>query len=116
MENLIALRVQFADGSERYFLTWGRIQDPVDPRPVERVVRRCLDRRIQPGQAPVGSIVICDSLAEASASTYFYEGLFTFATRGIAFGEDYQEWVAQMRARMEEGKDIFDCGPAPSKL
>lgn len=40
MEDVIAVEVRLADGARRFFVTWGRIQDPVDPDPVCAVVMR----------------------------------------------------------------------------
>jgi hypothetical protein len=33
MDDVIAVKVELADGAARYFLAFGRIQDHVDPEP-----------------------------------------------------------------------------------
>src|SRR5262249_52096581 len=38
VDDVIAVRVTLADGGERYFLTWGRIQDVIDSAPVSALV------------------------------------------------------------------------------
>ena len=40
MEDIVAVRVDLAEGDSRYFLTWGRTADPVDEAWVAGVVRR----------------------------------------------------------------------------
>jgi hypothetical protein len=40
MEDVVAVRVDLVTGESRYFMTWGRIQDVVDPEPLEALVMR----------------------------------------------------------------------------
>jgi hypothetical protein len=40
MEDVVAVRVDLGTGESRYFMTWGRIQDVVDPEPLEALVMR----------------------------------------------------------------------------
>lgn len=40
VEHVVAVEVALTDGGKRYFLTWGRIQDAVDPAPLCEVVLR----------------------------------------------------------------------------
>jgi len=89
MDDLIAVCLRFADGEHRYFLTWGRIS----------------------ASKQIASVAVCESLADAADCKYFYERLFTFAQRRIAFGDDHAHWREDTRRRMSEGREIFDCGP-----
>ena len=38
MEDIVAVAVDLDAGERRFFLTWGRIQDPVDRGPLERLI------------------------------------------------------------------------------
>lgn len=38
MDDVVAVEVTLADGGLRYFVTWGRIQQTVDPEPVCKLV------------------------------------------------------------------------------
>ena len=50
MDDVVAVELGLGDGEPRYFLTWGRIQNAVDPapvcdplwKPVDEVLRDCL--------------------------------------------------------------------------
>ncbi len=44
MEDIVALRVTLNTGADRFFLTWGRVFDPVDPEPLIEVVKPHLVR------------------------------------------------------------------------
>src|SRR5258707_5229014 len=39
---LAALKVTLTNGEERYFLTWGRVADPVTPEPLEQLLWNAL--------------------------------------------------------------------------
>lgn len=111
MDDLIAVEVQLADGGRRYFLTWGRIQDAVDPEPVCEVVLSAA-RDFSLGSEPVRARV-CETLREAAESAeapYFWECFLKFCQRPIPFGENYQDWRAARDEAMSRGKEIAYCG------
>jgi hypothetical protein len=111
VDDVIAVAVRLADGRQRYFLTWGRIQDNVDPGPVCDLVFR-FSRSCSLGAAPV-SARLCATLREAADSPdapYFYESFLAFASRLVPSGEDYPAWRARIAERMEAGQDISYCG------
>jgi hypothetical protein len=111
MEEVVAVEVRMADGSARYFLTWGRIQDTVDPRPVCDLVMEAADGVALGGQP--ASARLCDTLREAADSgtaPYFYECFMTFARERIPFGDGYAAWRQERAAAMEAGKEIAYCG------
>jgi hypothetical protein len=111
VEDVIAVAVRLADGRQRYFLTWGRIQDRIDPGPVCDLVFR-FSRSCSLGGAPV-SARLCATLREAADSPdapYFYESFLAFASRPVPSGEDYPAWRARIAERMEAGQDISYCG------
>lgn len=108
MEDLIAVEVELADGGTRYFLTWGRIQDPVDPTPVCELVLHHASH-LEPASARVCSAL--REAAESDSAPYFYDGLFDFAQHGpIPYGDGYEIWRAERAAAMEAGREIYDCG------
>ena len=65
MDDVIAVAAELADGSCRYFVTWGRIQDVVDPEPVckvlEPIARRCV-------RGELVRLRVCETLREAAES------------------------------------------------
>jgi hypothetical protein len=111
VDDVIAVEVLLADGGRRYFVTWGRIQDPVDPDPVCTVVLRFAES-CSLGGVP-SSARVCDSLREAADSEdapYFYEGFLVFCRKEIPFGDHYESWRSERAAAMGRGKEISYCG------
>lgn len=116
MDDVVAVEVELAAGELRYFITWGRIQDEVDPEPLAALV---LEHSRQFSlNSPAQHARVCRSLREAADSRfapYFYENLLAFARQPIPFGRDYQEWRADRAAAMAMGKEIAYCGePDPA--
>lgn len=108
MDDLVAVRVTLESGVHRYFVTWGRIQDAVDPTELERIV---LDRCS--GFSLGGTAVaaeLCDSLQAAKGERYFFEALFEFGQRRIPFGEGYEAWRQDMDRAMRAGKQLYFLG------
>lgn len=111
MEDVIAVEVRLADGGRRYFLTWGRLQEPVDPGPVCDLVLRH-SRSFSLGGVPV-SARLCTTLREAADSPdapYFYESFWTFAAHAVPSGASYQTWRTGMAEESEAGREICYCG------
>jgi hypothetical protein len=111
MEDVIAVAVRLDDGRQRYFLTWGRIQDVADPEPVCDLVLR-FSRSCSLGAAPV-SARLCPTLREAADSPdapYFYEAFLAFGSHPVPSGADYPAWKANIAEMMEAGQDIWYCG------
>ena len=79
MEDIVAVEVRLADGGHRYFVTWGRAFDSVDPQRLERLA---LDhaRNFALG-AQAESAHVCWFLQDASRETYFYEALAQFTAQ-----------------------------------
>lgn len=113
MEDIVAVEVRLDNGRKRHFLTWGRIQNPVDPAPLEALVlRHCT--RFSLGGTPV-SARLCDTLQEASAGRYFYECFFLMCQERIPFGPQYGKWAARAAAAMEKGKELYFLGAPESE-
>jgi len=53
------------------------------------------------------------TLQEAAQAPYFFEGLVSFAQRPIPFGDQYEDWRAKRRKRMEDGHEIYYLGTRP---
>jgi hypothetical protein len=94
MEDVIAVEVRLADGARRFFVTWGRIQDVVDPDPVCAVVMRFAQSCALGGQ-PVAARV-CSTLREAAETE-----------DAPMFYEARREQIAK---EMERGRSIYYCG------
>ena len=106
MEDIVAVKVVDSDGVVAFYLTWGRIQDRIDPAPLEALVlRHARQSGVRADRAH-----LCATLQEAAGEPYFFEGLFSFSQRPIPFGEGYQEWRRSMDEAMREGKELFLLG------
>jgi len=109
VEDIVAVEVTTDTGRRVYLLTWGRIQDRVDPQPLERLIMAVAGRFKMPGR-PV-SARVCDSLQAAAAAPYFYECFFGFCQKPIPFGDGYEAWRHERDERMREGYEIAAVGP-----
>jgi hypothetical protein len=92
----------------RYWLTWGRLFDPVDPEPMIAAV--CPHLRWSDKQGEVVEIAVCASLQEASAQPYFYEGLFWLGQTHVPCGDGYEDWKRTTRERLADGRELFYLG------
>jgi hypothetical protein len=108
MEDIVAVAVKLDDATEHFFLTWGRIQDAVDPTPLAELVLRQSHRFVR-GGTPI-SARVCSSLQEAAHTALFYEGFFSFCQTRIPYGPDYQNWRQTMHERMQQGKELYFLG------
>ena len=110
-DDVVAVEIQLVGGGVRYVITWGRIQDAVDPAPLEGVVLEH-SRQLDLG-GTVERARVCHSLREAADSRfapYFYECLLDFARRSIPFSPDYEQWRAERATAMAAGREISYCG------
>lgn len=111
MDDVVAVEVRLADGGRRYFVTWGRIQDTVDPESLCDLVLSHARHGCLRGEAV--SARLCETLREAAESgeaPYFYECFFRFCQRPIPYGERYEEWRVAKAEAMQRGKEIAYCG------
>lgn len=113
MEDVVALIARTGELDSSYaYLTWGRLYGAVDGSRLVDVVRHAVIRRFKfPTDV---QIVLCESLAEVSHYTRFYEGLLQFAMMPIPFGDGYDDWAAEKRAALKRGEDIYALGPPRS--
>ena len=108
MEDVIAIRARTDQGQVRYWLTWCRLFDPVDPEPMIAAVRPHL--RWSDKQGEIVEITVCVSLQEASDQPYFYEGLFWLGQTHIPFGDGYNAWKHAKRDELADGRALFYLG------
>jgi hypothetical protein len=108
MEDIVAVAITLEDGARRYFLTWGRIQDPVDPEPLEQII---LERStgFSLGGKPVRA-ELCVSLQEAAKEPYFYECYFSMCQAKRPNGKKYDKWQRKIDELMRRGKQIWYLG------
>jgi hypothetical protein len=108
VDDVVAVRVTLESGEARFFMTYGRIQDPVDPAELEAIV---LDhsRGFSLGGTPV-SARVCASLQEARDEPYFFEALVSFSLSPIPFGDGYPAWRSSMDEQMRNGKQLSYLG------
>jgi len=114
MEDVVALRVRLRRGGSRYFMTWGRLFDPVDPARLEAIVQEHLGK-FDLGGEPV-SVEICSTLQEASAQPYFFEALWWFGQQKVPYGPGYKRWVSSKRLQLQGGHDLRYLGRPQRKL
>jgi hypothetical protein len=110
VDDIVAVEVE-TDGGSCFFLTWGRIQNAVDPAPLEAVIMSVANRFSLPG-TPLGARV-CVSLQEAREAPYFYECFFELCQRPIPFGDGYEEWRQERDERLRGGREISFAGTPP---
>lgn len=100
-----------ADGSARYFLTWGRIQDPVDSGPVCELVLQACGGFVLGGEPATARV--CDTLREAAESRNapcFYECFVKFAQEHIPLGAKHEAWRRVKDELIRSGREIAYCG------
>jgi hypothetical protein len=111
MDDVVAVEVQLTDGGRRYFVTWGRVQDAVDPEPVCQLVLAAARGYALGGEAIEARL--CDTLREAADSDsapYFYECFLYFAREPVPVNEAYESWRCEKDAAMKAGREIAYCG------
>lgn len=105
MEDIVAVAVELADGGRRYFMTWGRLHDVVDPEAVEALVL-AFSKQCSLDGDPVKA-VMCPTLQEARDAPYFYEALFVFSA---AWAHRGKKWPKKTKRRMAKGGGIYFLG------
>jgi hypothetical protein len=108
VEDVVAVAIVLASGERRHVITWGRIQDAVDPAPLQALVLRHASRFALGGDAVAAEV--CPSLQSARDEPYFFEALVRFGMRSIPFGDGYDDWRDEVAERMEQGKELYYLG------
>ena len=108
MEDIVAITLELESGSKLYLLTWGRIQDAVDPAPLENLVFEQSVNRVF-GEKLVRAH-LCRSLQEAAQEPFFYEYFFSMCQKKIPFGNEHHQWRQEMDGKMRSGKELYYLG------
>lgn len=108
MEDIVAVRVTLTSGRSRYFLTWGRIPEAIDPQPLLAIVRDNLHRFDLGGEPR--AVDLCPSLQDASGAPYFFEALFQMGQKPIPFGPRYKSWSKRMLLAIQGGSELYYLG------
>ena len=108
MDDLVAVRVNLDSGAARFFITYGRIQDNVDPTSLEEIVLRHAGGYSLEGQAV--SAELCRSLRDARDERNVYETLYIFTQETIPFGRKHEKWRRRMDRKMRAGKHLYYLG------
>ncbi len=95
----MAVEVRLENQERRYFMTWGRIQHAVDPRPLAELILRHASMFGLGGQPTAAEV--CPTLQAARDAPYFFEAL-------ISFGRGRAEAMAR-------GEEIFYLGQGPGR-
>ena len=108
MEDIVAVAVKLSSGQEVFFLTWGRIQDTVNPKPLAQLILE-QSQRFSLGE-PALSARVCSSLHEAAQQPLFYEGFFSFCQKHVPYGPEYTVWRQEILELMQQGKELYFLG------
>jgi len=108
VEDIVAIKVTLSSGQARYFLTWGRIPERIDPQPLLAIVGANL-HRFDMGGTPT-KIDLCPSLQDAAGAPYFFEALFAMCQRRIPRGAGYTAWRKATLDGLVEGKELHYLG------
>jgi hypothetical protein len=108
MEDIVAVEVKLTTGERRHFLTWGRIQDNVDPAPLAELVLKRANHFAIDGE-PASARVLW-SLHPATEAPYFYEYFFGMSQERIPYDDSHEAWRKKIAEEMETGKWIYYLG------
>jgi hypothetical protein len=109
LENIIAVAMIGADGTKFYFLTWGRIFDPVDEEEIIKCVKIYADKCNV--SKPIKAGYVCHDLQEASKQMYFYEAFYYMALVKVpSEKKPYQRWKTKIVEELKRGNKIFYLG------
>lgn len=114
MDDVVAVAVELGEGGARYFLTHGRIFDPVETDGLEAAVLRFAPSCGLEGSPTTARV--CATLQEASGEPYFFECLFEMTRDAVSpssgpFGRwRYGRWKKRIARDMNEGRGIWYLG------
>lgn len=109
MEDVVAVELMAPSGVKHHIVTFGRIQDPVDP---EALIDLVLEKASRFGLEDAITARVCGSLQEAKAAPYFFEALIDFGARmAVARRElDWDAWRTAIDREMREGRHLYYLG------
>ncbi len=109
MNDVVAVEVSTSTGNTCYFITWRRIQDPVEPRLLKRLILRTAARFALVVDAIAAKV--CETLQQAKNAPLSYEASIEVAQKSMSFGNDYDTRRRAVDELMGEGKQIYFIGP-----
>lgn len=109
MEDVIAVEIVDHSGVKHHVITFGRVQDPVDPTAVVEIVLGAASRF---GLDDSVAARLCTSLQEAKGAPYFYEAVIEFSAKRAeaAIESDRGRWRARTDREMREGRHLYYLG------
>lgn len=109
VEDVVAVELIARSGVKHHVITFGRIQDPVDP---EALVEIVIGRASMFGLGDAVSARVCGSLQEAKEAPYFFEALIDFGARlaRAALEVDWELWRATTDREMRDGRHLYYLG------
>ena len=111
MDDIVAVKVVDKKKVEYFFLTWGRVFEPINSNKLLLAVSKNLANF---GVSEIVDISLCDSLQEASLQKYFFESFFKMSQKRIPFGKKYNLWLKSIRKDILSGKEIYFAGKQKS--
>ena len=108
MHDIVAVEVRLVSGERRYFLTWGRIQDSVDPGPVAAVVLRNAHRFAIDGEPESARLLW--TLHPAVDTPGFWDAFFDMCQPGKVGTRRFSRWRKKIAELQEQGKEIWYLG------
>ena len=109
MEDVVAIRLDLNVGGTAYLMTWGRIPEAVDVKPLEEMALAAAPSFALGGGRAIKATV-CMTLGEAVDEPYFYEALIHFGQRSIPFGDGYAAWRSERLEELRSGKGFYFLG------
>lgn len=104
----MAVELKTPAGGPYFVMTFGRIQDPVDPCELEAIV---LKHASNIGLSHATSAEVCWSLRDARDGPYFYEALLFFAAELAKVpSRRYERWRRRTAREMSKGKHLWYLG------
>src|SRR5882724_10588268 len=108
MEDIVAIKVFDKKKRSVAFLTWGRVFDRTDPKPLREAVSGAAAKF---GLHHITSIVVCDCLQSVADHKYFFEALAAISRQPVPFGlKTYKPWAAKIRKAISSGKELYFLG------
>ncbi len=109
MDNYIAVCVELENKQHRYFLTFGRIFDPVNGDKLCEIILHYASRYALGGVPKKAQI--CYSLNDASHAPYFYECLMQlYEFKCPVDKRKMKKWKSEMKKMILKGEMIMYCG------
>lgn len=109
VEDVVAVELITPTGGPHFVVTFGRIQNRVDPAELEAIV---LSHASTFGLGHATAARVCGSLQEARGAPYFFEALIDFgaAMAGVRANDDPDEWRDGIDAEMRSGRGLYYLG------